>query len=215
MDVLTGLVQRALWLVVHCLLRMISIDIKLSRRHCIILIPRVHHLYKTRVADVIHGSPGATTVIWYIGRIGFGPRTLESTPFKPAWIRSPGRMQNSFANSSFFDEVAAHAKTDPLEARLRYLQDERGKALLERLATLSAWRTWTKSSHGAKHTGHGLAYTKYELVRTYVGVVCEVEFDRDRGEIAAKRFFLSCMTAVKSLIPTGYAIKSKVMWCRW
>ena len=116
---------------------------------------------------------------------------LESTPFKPAWIRSPGRMQNSFANESFFDEIAAHAKTDPLDARLRYLQDERGKALLERLATLSAWRTWTKSSRGAKHTGHGLAYTKYELVRTYVGVVCELEVDRDSGEIAVKRFFVA------------------------
>jgi len=30
-----------------------------------------------------------------------------------------------------------------------------------------------------------------ELVRTYVGVVCEVEVDRDIGEIAVKRFFVA------------------------
>jgi CO/xanthine dehydrogenase Mo-binding subunit len=140
-------------------------------------------------------SPGGViqdlAIPYAIDNVKTTAHRLESTPFKPAWIRSPGRMQNSFANESFFDEIAAHAKTDPLEARLRYLQDERGRELLERLATLSAWRTWTKSSHGARHTGHGLAYTKYELVRTYVGVVCEVEVDRDSGEIAAKRFFVA------------------------
>jgi nicotinate dehydrogenase subunit B len=140
-------------------------------------------------------SPGGViqdlAIPYVIDNVKTTAHRLESTPFKPAWIRSPGRMQNSFANESFFDEIAAHAKTGPLEARLRYLQDERGRELLERLATLSAWRTWTKSSHGAKHTGHGLAYTKYELVRTYVGVVCEVEVDRDSGQIAVKRFFVA------------------------
>jgi CO/xanthine dehydrogenase Mo-binding subunit len=80
---------------------------------------------------------------------------------------------------------------DPLEARLRYLKDERGKALLERLATLSGWRSRSKSTQGEKHIGRGLAYTKYELVRTYVGVVCEVEVDRDSGVIVAKRFFVA------------------------
>jgi nicotinate dehydrogenase subunit B len=32
---------------------------------------------------------------------------------------------------------------------------------------------------------------KYELVRTYVGVVCEAEVDRETGEIRAKRFFVA------------------------
>jgi nicotinate dehydrogenase subunit B len=140
-------------------------------------------------------SPGGViqdlAIPYSIDNVKTTAHRLESTPFKPAWIRSPGRMQNSFANESFFDEIAAHAKMDALDARLRYLQDERGKAVLERLATLSAWRTWSKSAHGAKHAGHGLAYTKYELVRTYVGVVCEVEVDRNNGEIVVKRFFVA------------------------
>ena len=140
-------------------------------------------------------SPGGViqdlAIPYAIDNVKTTAHRLESTPFRPAWIRSPGRMQNSFANESFFDEVAAHTKTDPLEARLHYLQDVRGRALLERLASLSAWRTWKKSSHRAKHTGHGVAYTKYELVRTYVGIVCEVEVDRHSGEIAVKRFFVA------------------------
>ena len=140
-------------------------------------------------------SPGGViqdlAIPYAIDNVKTTAHRLESTPFKPAWIRSPGRMQNSFANESFFDEIAAQTKVDPLEARLRYLQDERGRTLLERLAASSGWRTWRRSSHGTKHTGHGLAYTKYELVRTYVGVVCEVEVDRSSGEIAVKRVFVA------------------------
>ena len=117
---------------------------------------------------------------------------LASTPFKPSWIRSPGRMQNSFANESFFDEIVAHLGIDPLAARLEYLTDARGKELLERLAVLSAWRTRPKPDwHAPKSTGWGLAYTKYELVRTYVGVVCEAEVNRKSGEITVKRFFVA------------------------
>jgi CO/xanthine dehydrogenase Mo-binding subunit len=114
---------------------------------------------------------------------------LESTPFKPAWIRSPGRMQNTFANECFLDEIAAAIGTDPLELRLQYLHDARGEELLERLAALSNWRQRPQSDRrGEIVTGRGLAYIKYELVRTYVGVVAEVQVDTQSGEIAAKRF---------------------------
>jgi nicotinate dehydrogenase subunit B len=116
---------------------------------------------------------------------------LESTPFRPAWIRSPGRMQNTFANESFFDEIAAAIGTDPLELRLRYLKDARGTAVLERLDTLSHWRRRAKPDRNADIvTGHGMAYIKYELVRTYVGAVAEVQVNTRTGAVAVKRFFV-------------------------
>src|SRR3954462_11142041 len=46
---------------------------------------------------------------------------LANTPFRPSWIRTPGRMQNTYANESFLDELAAEAGVDPLDFRLRYL----------------------------------------------------------------------------------------------
>jgi nicotinate dehydrogenase subunit B len=114
---------------------------------------------------------------------------LESTPFKPSWIRSPGRMQNTFANECFLDEIAAAIGADPLELRLQYLHDARGEELLERLAALSNWRQRPKPDRqGEIVTGRGLAYIKYELVRTYVGVVAEVQVNTQSGEIVAKRF---------------------------
>src|SRR6202011_4336065 len=111
---------------------------------------------------------------------------------RPAWIRSPGRLQNTFANESFIDEIAAALGADPLEFRLKYIADPRGKELLERLATLSKWRGRpTPDRHADIVTGRGLAYVKYELVRTYVGVVAEVEVTRKTGAVAPKRFFVA------------------------
>jgi nicotinate dehydrogenase subunit B len=114
---------------------------------------------------------------------------LASTPLKPSWIRSPGRMQNTFANESFLDEIAAQTGTDPLELRLKYLDDPRGQELLERLGSFSKWRDRPKPDRSADVvTGRGLAYVKYELVRTYVGAVAQVEVNRKTGEIAVTRF---------------------------
>jgi nicotinate dehydrogenase subunit B len=119
---------------------------------------------------------------------------LETTALKPSWIRSPGRMQNTFANESFLDELAMAAGADPFEFRLRHLKDARGIELLDRLSLLAKWdRSAPKQrDHDVPiAAGRGLAYVKYELVRTYVGAVADVEVDRATGEIRVKRFFVA------------------------
>src|SRR6059036_381099 len=64
---------------------------------------------------------------------------LDSTPLRPSWIRTPGRMQNTYANEVFIDECAAAAGVDPVEYRLRYLSDPRGIAVLRAAANLAKW----------------------------------------------------------------------------
>lgn len=117
---------------------------------------------------------------------------LETTPFKPSWIRTPGRLQNTFANESFFDELAAAAGVDPLEYRLRYLKDTRGIELLDRLAKLAKWDKSAPRpvASGDVASGRGLSYVKYELVRTYVGAVADVEVNKTTGEIKVKRIYV-------------------------
>jgi CO/xanthine dehydrogenase Mo-binding subunit len=98
-------------------------------------------------------------------------------------------MQNTFANESFLDEIAAQTGTDPLELRLKYLDDPRGREVLERLGSFSKWRERPKPDRSADVvTGCGLAYVKYELVRTYVGAVAQVQVNRKTGEISVTRF---------------------------
>ena len=121
---------------------------------------------------------------------------LKTTPFRPSWIRTPGRMQNTYANKSFIDELAAAAGMDPLDFRLKYLDpsDKRGIELLQRLAKLSSWEkrpSPQRSASGNVVKGRGMSYVKYELVRTYVGVVAEVEVDRSSGEIRVPKFYVA------------------------
>ena len=65
---------------------------------------------------------------------------LAETPFRPSWIRTPGRMQNTFGNESFIDEIVVAAGADPLEFRLKNLKDPRGAELLQALGELASWK---------------------------------------------------------------------------
>jgi CO/xanthine dehydrogenase Mo-binding subunit len=121
---------------------------------------------------------------------------LESTPFRPSWIRTPGRMQNTYANECFIDELAAAAGADPIDFRLQYLDpnDKRGIEVLDRVAALAKWDKRSspkKGQSGDVVTGRGVSYCKYELVRTYVAAVAEVEVKRSTGEIRVTRFFVA------------------------
>jgi CO/xanthine dehydrogenase Mo-binding subunit len=120
---------------------------------------------------------------------------LVETPLRPSWIRTPGRMQNTYANEAFIDELAAHAGADPMEFRLRALKDSRGIELLHRLAALSKWEPRPSPAKsqpkGDIARGRGMSYVKYELVRTYVGAVAEVEVNRTTGAIRVTKFFVA------------------------
>jgi CO/xanthine dehydrogenase Mo-binding subunit len=116
---------------------------------------------------------------------------LADTPFKPSWIRTPGRMQNTYANESFMDELAVAAGVDPIEFRLRNLKDARGAECIQRCARLAQWKPRGKQARetGDVARGRGFSYIKYELVRTYVAVVADVEVNRRTGAVRATRFY--------------------------
>jgi nicotinate dehydrogenase subunit B len=119
---------------------------------------------------------------------------LAETPFKPSWIRTPGRMQNTFGNECFMDECAAAAGVDPVEYRRRLLKDPRGLELIDRLVKLSGWTSRPRragTTKGDVAAGRGMSYIKYELVRTYVGVVADVEVNRKTGKVRVTRFFVA------------------------
>jgi nicotinate dehydrogenase subunit B len=121
---------------------------------------------------------------------------LETTPFRPSWIRTPGRMQNTYANECFIDELAAAAGADPIDFRVKYLDpnDKRGLETIRRVAALAKWETRPSPRTGQSGevvTGRGFSYVKYELVRTYVAVVADVEVNRRTGQIRVPRFYVA------------------------
>jgi len=138
----------------------------------------------------IHGS---LAIPYDVPNVTVTAHCLAETPFRPSWIRSPGRMQNTFANECFIDQLAAAAGADPLEFRIRHLKDARGHDALERLRKLASWTPRTRPTGGAGELakGRGVSYVKYELVRTYVAVVADVEVNRRTGEIRVERFYVA------------------------
>jgi CO/xanthine dehydrogenase Mo-binding subunit len=121
---------------------------------------------------------------------------LETTPFRPSWIRTPGRLQNTYANECFMDELAAAANADPLEFRLKYLDpsDKRGIEVLNRVAALAKWDkrpSPKRDQSGELITGRGITYCKYELVRTYIAAVAEIELKRSTGDIRVTKVYLA------------------------
>lgn len=119
---------------------------------------------------------------------------LATTPFRPSWIRTPGRMQNTYANEAFLDECAAAAGADPVEYRLRHLTDPRGIAVLRTAASMAGWQARPaprREQSGPVARGRGVSYVKYENARTYVAAVAEVEINRQTGVIVCQRFHVA------------------------
>ena len=120
---------------------------------------------------------------------------LDTTPFRASWIRTPGRMQNTYANESFMDELAAAAGVDPVEFRLRHLTDARGMAVLKAAAASANWKSRPSPRKDAARSesgiGRGVSYVRYENVRTYVAAVVEVEASRKTGEVRVHRVVIA------------------------
>jgi nicotinate dehydrogenase subunit B len=113
------------------------------------------------------------------------------SPFFTGPLRSPARFQNTFAHESFMDELAAHAKADPVEYRLRHLRSERVIGVLTAAAKAANWQARPSPKPDVRKTGvaigRGVACVAYEGDNGYTGIVTEVEVDQDSGKIAVKR----------------------------
>lgn len=97
------------------------------------------------------------------------------------YMRSPGSHATDFANESFIDELAAAAKVDPLDFRLRHMTGI-DIDMLGRVRKNSGWVTGPSPSAAASSTdryvrgrgfGHGRA----------CATIAEVEVDRQTGKV--------------------------------
>ncbi|MEQ1885403.1 MAG: molybdopterin cofactor-binding domain-containing protein [Bryobacteraceae bacterium] len=108
-------------------------------------------------------------------------------------LRSPSRLQNTFAHESFMDELAAKAKADPVEYRLRHLSSERVIGVLEGAAKAAKWDTRPSPKPGNKRTGvvtgRGVACVAYEGDNGYTGIVVEVAVNQETGKVDVKKIW--------------------------
>jgi nicotinate dehydrogenase subunit B len=148
-----------------------------------------------------NGNPASSYGAGVVGATSGGTGTVRSerilthtidSPFFTGPLRSPNRLQNTFANESFMDEVAAAVKADPVEYRLRHLSDPRLIEVVNAAAKLANWdaRPSPKPGNGKTGvvTGRGIACVLYEGNNGYSALVAEVEVDQDSGTVTVKRF---------------------------
>jgi nicotinate dehydrogenase subunit B len=120
------------------------------------------------------------------------------TPLRTGNLRDPDGPQVTFAAESFVDELAAAAKTDPVQFRLKLLtattDDDNGFRRARSIACIKAaaetfgWDTRpspTGRRDGDVLTGRGIAYSYRS--QTVVAQIVEVEVHRRTGRVWVKR----------------------------
>jgi CO/xanthine dehydrogenase Mo-binding subunit len=126
-------------------------------------------------------------------------RVLLHNVVSPFWtgpLRSPQRLQNTFAHESFMDELAARAKADPVEFRLRHLREPRMLDVVKAAAKAANWDARPSPKHRAKSasgiaSGRGISCVAYEGDNGYSAMVAEVEVELATGKLNVKRLVVS------------------------
>jgi CO/xanthine dehydrogenase Mo-binding subunit len=118
---------------------------------------------------------------------------LEDSPLRGSSFRSLGGAENTFANESFMDELAAATHVDPLEFRLRYLDESRLRKVLLAAAEKAGWerRPSPRPVHTGWAEGRGLAFARYENDQAIVACIAFVQVDTGSGEVRVKRIVLA------------------------
>jgi nicotinate dehydrogenase subunit B len=108
---------------------------------------------------------------------------VEQMPLRVSALRSLGAYFNVFSVESLMDEVAAAAGVDPVEYRLRYLDDPRARDVISMTAQRFGW----SKDKLPKGRGRGFAYARYRNSSSYVAVATEVEIDPASGAVRIPR----------------------------
>jgi nicotinate dehydrogenase subunit B len=144
-------------------------------------------------------------VVGHVAGADHGAGTVKSerallhnvvSPFWTGPLRSPQRLQNTFAHESFMDELAAKVKADPVEFRLRHLKEQRMIDVVKAAAQKANWdaRPSPKpraATMAAVAVGRGISCVAYEGDNGYSAMVAELEVERATGKITVKRIVVA------------------------
>jgi len=116
------------------------------------------------------------------------------SPFFTGPLRSPLRLQNTFAHECFMDEICAHVTADPVAFRLQHLSNPRVIDAVKTAAKAANWEPRPSpkpaNSRTGPATGRGIACVAYEGDNGYAALIAEVEVDEATGRVQPKRFVI-------------------------
>jgi nicotinate dehydrogenase subunit B len=103
---------------------------------------------------------------------------IPDMPVRISAMRALGAYHNVFSIESFMDELARAAGADPVEFRLKHLEDPRGRDVIEKAAQGFGW---VKGQKAPPDRGYGFAFARYKNLAAYCAIACEVEVNRETG----------------------------------
>jgi nicotinate dehydrogenase subunit B len=142
-------------------------------------------------AELGGGTSRNAVPLYRFGRRRISSHWVSEMPVRTSALRSLGAFCNVFAIESFLDELAVLAGADPLEYRLRHLDDPRAAAVLRAAADAAGWAGRIPDTE----RGMGIAFARYKNQGGYCAVVAEVE--------AVERLRLLRLTAA---VDVGFAV---------
>ena len=125
--------------------------------------------------------------------------TVNDMPpiLRASWLRGVSALPNSFAHESYIDELASAAGVDPVEFRMRHLDDPRALELLQATAARAGWQPRTSpgslGGEGDILHGQGVAYARYIHSKwpgfgaAWAAWVADVDVNRKTGEVHVRR----------------------------
>ena len=108
---------------------------------------------------------------------------VPAMPLRVSALRALGAYMNVFSIESFMDELARAAVADPVEFRLRHLEDPRAREVVLAAAAGFGWSAYRRQ----RGRGRGFAFARYKNLAAYTAVACEVEVERESGRVRLVR----------------------------
>jgi nicotinate dehydrogenase subunit B len=108
---------------------------------------------------------------------------VPDMPLRVSALRGLGAYHNIFAIESFMDELAIAAGADPVEFRLRHMQEKRARKAIELAAQRFGWA----STPMTKGKGRGFAFARYKNLGAYCAVAIEVDVEHESGRVRLGR----------------------------
>ena len=103
---------------------------------------------------------------------------IEEMPVRVSALRTLGAYANVFAIESMMDVLAKAAKTDPVEFRLKHLQNQRAKDVITKVAAMANWNPkQTRIKKNGKLISRGVGFAQYKNLQVYCAVIADVEID--------------------------------------
>lgn len=104
---------------------------------------------------------------------------LPDMPLRISAMRGLGAYHNIFSIESFMDELALAAEADPVEFRLKHLEDSRGRDVVMKAAEGFGWK---KGQKAPRDHGYGFAFARYKNLAAYCAIATEVEVNNETGQ---------------------------------